>query len=298
MPDVLRLLPPFTWRGKKYPVTSREVSFMHEGVRHKFQYRDGELIEQMGAQALTFTYMIPMREDIAKGPYKELFSKGLAVLLADCTNRERGVLFDPIYGQFNVVPTSYRDSTDVNKRDGTDLTIEFVRSLKQDETDALPTAPSLSGLVSEAGTLDQELEATGEFEQFEGQRGTTDIFSVGAGLAAQVERGGRKVSAGLDDLAFRMKKVDEAIERAENPQLWGLQNSSRNVREGALRLKKRSENPGQRVLQVVQRAQQTVNAVALQVGMSLSDLLALNPELVTSPIVRPGTVIKVAKPSP
>src|SRR5262245_39843475 len=118
MTDVLRLLPPFEWRGVRYPVATRSVSFQHEQAQHRIQYKDGEFIEQTGARNYTFNYTIPMREDIARGPYKNLFSSGLIPLLIDCRNREPGQLVDPVYGEFRCVPTSYNDDIDVGKRDG------------------------------------------------------------------------------------------------------------------------------------------------------------------------------------
>ena len=150
--DPFLLLPPFEWRGVVYPVTAREVSFQHEGARHRFQFKDGAAIEQLGSEPLTFSYTIPMREGIAVGPYKELFSKGLKTLLQDIQNRTRDLLVDPVYGPFNCVPTSYRDSTDMNRRDGVDIAVEFAVSLEPGDDAGPADIPTTSSIFSEAGS--------------------------------------------------------------------------------------------------------------------------------------------------
>jgi hypothetical protein len=83
----LKLLPPLSWRGLQYPVTQRSVSFRHQGAEHTIQYRDYDFIEQLGVHGLTFSYTLPMREDIARGPYKHLFVTGLSQLLRDSLTR-------------------------------------------------------------------------------------------------------------------------------------------------------------------------------------------------------------------
>lgn len=295
MADYLSLLPPLLWRGLNYPVSARSVSFTHDGVRHKFQYRDGEMVEQTGAQALTFSYTIPMRDGIARGPYRDLVTKGLPLLFADCQNRARGPLQDPFYGTFDCVPTSYRDDTDVNKRDGTDIQVEFVRTLETGEADTLPDFPTVSGLISEAGALDKELSKT-SFKQEASADGSNDILTQLTGIGAQIQQQGQGVSARLQGLADKMKRLDEQIDSTEDPSKWGLQQSARNVREAALRLKAKGDNPGQRILTVTKNSARTITEVCADSLMSLPDFLRLNPDLVRSPLIPPGTPIRVFPP--
>lgn len=295
--DVFSKLPPFIWRGQQYPITSREVSFTHEGVRHKFQFRDGEAVEQTGAQALTFSYTIPMRQGIAKGPYKNLYTKGLPGLFADCYNRDRDTLFDPVYGNFLCVPTSYRDVADPTKRDGVDVSVEFVRSFSSDDLDALPDTPTVFGVISEAGALEQALKSGAAFKDLvSGPGGTTDFLSALAGAGAALQQNANKIRGGLEALAFKADKLDKQIDALENPQLWGVQDSARKLRESALRLKAHGDNPGQRLVTVTQKYAKTLNAVAAEAHMTLEQLLKLNPGIARSPMVTPGTVLKLVAP--
>lgn len=238
-----------------------------------------------------------MREGLAKGPYKNLFTKGLPQLLRDCQDRTRGPLFDPVYGQFDCVPVSYRDDTDVVKRDGTDIQVEFVRSLETGETDELPKAPTLSGLVSEANALEAELSET-EFEQEASEDGSNDLFTQIRGAGAQIQQQGQSFSRRLDDLDLKMRQLDEQIVRTEDPSKWGIQQSARNVRASALTLKAKGDNPGERILTVTKNSARTITQVCAESAMSLPDFLRLNPELVRSPLIPPGTPIKVLPRKP
>jgi hypothetical protein len=290
MTDVLKLLPPLKWRGVQYPVVARSVSFAHEKVQHPIQYKDGQLIEQTGAQNLVFSYGIPMREDIAKGPYAHLFRDGLSTLFRDCRDREPGELQDPIYGIWTCVLATYGDETDVNKRDGTDIRIELMHSPELDEEN-LGTFASLGGLSTDAGLLNGQL-TTVDWEQEPSPEALIDPLSAVAGLASQIERQGNKLSAALDDLAFRAEKVERAVDRVENPQMWPMKRSARRVREAAIRAKERAtEDPTRRVIRVTQNYQTTLSACAAENGMSLQDFLKLNKQLATKPFVPAGTII-------
>ena len=277
-----------------YPVSSRDVSFQHEGARHRFQFRDGAAIEQLGAEPLTFTYTIPMREGIARGPYKELFSKGLPILLRDVQDRGRDMLVDPIYGPFNCVPTSYRDSTDVTKRDGTDITVEFAVSLEPGDDAGPAVAPTTSSIFSEAGKLDKALAET-KFEQIASENASNDVLTQIAGVGAQIEQQGRSVSGRLEDLALKAKKLDEQIDKTEDPSNWGLQQSARNVREAALRLIAKGANPGERIITTTKNSARTISQICAQEGVAMADFIQLNPSLVVFPLVPPGTPIRIPR---
>lgn len=295
MTDVLQLLKPFSWRGVQYPTTARAVSFQHEQADHKIQFRDGEFVEQTGAKDYTFAYTVPMREDIAKGPYKSLFNDGLVKLLADCRNRTPGILYDPVYGEFRCVPTSYNDDTDINKRDGTDVRVEFKHAPEFGATEAerAPGITGINGLVSESGQLDQVL-ALADWNQQPSPEGTTDILSAINGAGRQVLGGVNKVAAGLSDLAFRLEKIEDTADLAENPQNWQLRNSVRQLRDATLTLNKRvTEDPTQKILRVTTNARTTVSAIAKDLGVTVYELVKSNPGLSRSPMVPQGVVITV-----
>ncbi len=300
MPDVLSLLPPFEWRGAKYPVTRRRVSFRHEGVTHTIQYRDFEFIEQLGAHELTFSYTLPMRESIARGPYKNLFTVGLAVLTRDTLNREPGTLMDPILGQFRCVPKAFDDETDVLKRCGTDVSVEFTHTPELTAEDpAIKDLSGVAGLTSEAGALDKEV-AKADWRQEPTPEPSVDILQAVDGVLAQGMAQIQKASAALHDFAFKMEKLEVSCDRAENPQNWGIRDSARRNREAAIRLDRRlTESPGQKLRRITLNSVRLISDLAREVGMTLEELLKLNPGMERLPYIPAGMLVTVrAAPQP
>lgn len=297
MSDVFRLLPPFEWRGFQYPVLARSMSFAHENVQHKLQYRSGEFVEQTGPRNRTFSYTLALRQDIAKGPYADLYTRGLPQIHKDVFDRSAGTLLDPVYGEFECVPTSFGDETDINKRDGVDVRVEFLHAPELEDEDPAGSKVSFAGLVDDGAQLNVEIAASGQFEQFVAEGGLTDPLSAIAGVGAQIDRQGDKVDAGLNDLAFRCEKIEKQADELEDPKNWPLKRSARRVRESALRLKNRADNPQQRLKVATQRQQATVSVVAAELRITVQELLRLNPALAKLPFVPKGTkVIAPARP--
>lgn len=267
------------------------MSFDHEPIRHPLQYRNGKLVEIATTNNRVFSYTLAMRQDVAKGPYSDLFTLGLPRLHKDVFDRSVGTLLDPIFGSFECKPLRFGDETDVNKRDGVDVRVEFEHAPELEDED--PTGPTTTfpGLVDDGAQLNVEIEASGQFEQFQAEGGLTDPLSALAGVASQIDRAGDKTVAALDDLAFRCEKLEDSIDELEDPNNWPLKRSARRVRESAIRLKGRADNPQQRVKVVIQRVRSTLSVVASELGITLQELLKLNPELAKRPFVPAGAQV-------
>jgi hypothetical protein len=296
MSDLLKLLAPFEWRGRKYPVIARSVSFSHDGARHKYQYRDDEAIEQLGAQSLTFSYTLAMREDIFKGKagYEHLFTVGYPTLFRDMRDRTRGPLVDLALGTFICVPTSFSDDMDPQKRDGTDVRVEFVHSPDPDAQFVEESPPTIQGLKSDAAAMDAEL-AKVDWEQEESPEPTVDPLSAISGVGAQAEAQFGKTTAALEDVAFRCAKVEQQIDRAENPDLWPLQRALRANRYNAIKASKRAKDPTKKVVQIAHGESRPLSVVAAEFGMTIEQLIQLNPSFAGRPFVPAGTPISIFK---
>lgn len=294
MTDVLRLLPPFEWRGRRYPIVSRTVTFQHENALTRIQYRDGEFVDMTGAKGFTFSYGIPMREDIAKGPYKNLFVEGLPVLLRDCRNRTPDFLVDPIYGSFRCVPAAFTEEAEPNKRDGVDVRIEFQHApqFAQPDPGVKDNLQSLNGLVADAGKLDQELVSKRDWRQEPSPEALTDILSAINTVGQKGLRQVDKITGYLSDMSFRLEKIEDTADRAENPQNWQLRNEVRRMRDAIVTLNKRAtEPPTRKFRRITRNYAATISAVAAEFDMTVAELLQLNPGIARLPMIPAGTVI-------
>ena len=140
MTDILARLPKASWRGIVFPCSGREYGFRQEFARHRYVFRDDELIDSIGRENPGYTFQIPAREDLAKGPYANWFTVFYPRFLNACLDRTVGDLMDPVHGRRKCKCASLRETLDVGKRDGVDIMVEFVYA---PDEEAMP-APALA----------------------------------------------------------------------------------------------------------------------------------------------------------
>lgn len=307
MVDILKTLPPFQWRGIKYPLTSRSVSFRQQRVEHPLERRNQELVEQTGARNYVFSYTIPMREELFRGPYSNLFTDGLQTLLSDCRDRVPGELIDPIYGTFRVVPSTYNDETDVQRRDGTDIRIEFVQSPEDDDSD-LDDPPTIQAVEKERDNL---LADVVEFEESDPElaealppvtldqesqdprglfRTARDIIAFPNGVFQQVMGQANFQVTRVLAIAERAKELEQTVQTVATPEAWLTQQTLRRIRDLSNRT---VENQGQ--LKPVKFrttvGAHSVTSLAAEYGVTVDQLLDSNPRLSSVSTVPSGTNI-------
>jgi len=298
MTDALRNLPRFSWRGQELPITSRSVRFAHDDTDHTFQYRDGAIVERKGVQNWVLSYGIPFRQDIAKGPYKDLFSVELLKFIFSCRDKSPDKLRDPVLGTMRAAVASYEEETDVLKRDGTDVRVEFKFTPKQEDVDLEVIQGGLSGIdamAGQAGALDEQVKLVNWPPQVPSPEPSTDILSAINGFGRQIENTGNKISAALDALAYKAEQIEQTAARLEDPRAFQLQRSSRRVMAASLRAKARLQDPARAVQQVTLAYAKSLTAIAQDAGMTVLQLLKLNPTIAGRPIVPVGTKITTFK---
>ena len=256
MTDVFKNLPRFSWRGIELPLIKRSAGFNHNKVTHKFDQRSGELVEVVGTSNLGFSYTVPFRQDIAKGPYRNLFTETLPLFFEAMRNKEPGELVDPVLGPWRCTPDDFHDESEVNRRDGDDVSVNFTHSPDGLELDdAEINAANLQGATTQAGALDAEVakivteveENIAEgvevdpalLEKFRQQAPPEPLFnplSVASGLLRQAQRGGQRIDALIADTTFRALALEEAIDDVSDPQLWAVSRQSRTLRRNLQRI--------------------------------------------------------------
>lgn len=293
MTDVFAQLPRFSWRGTEYPILERTVSFAHENAKHRIEYRNGAIVEATGAHNWIFRYKLALREDISKGPYRKLFENGYTQIVIDCRDREPGILIDPILGEYRCVPTSFNDTLDVQKRDGTDVEVEFEYSPELGAGEVFNLI-SLEALKEEAKRLDAEVEriSAENADLFEGTgEPTVNPLDAISGAGAQFQAQTEKFTAGLEDFAFKCEKVERQIEAAENPRLDPIRRATRRNREVSSRLAKRGSDPVATVKRVKSNYDRAIAQAAADVDMTVEALIKANPVLAKIGYVPAGTIL-------
>lgn len=289
--DLLRTLPRLSWRGIEVPCTGRSVSFEHDGVVHKFSFRDKELVESQGIRNYRFRYTIPFREDITKAPYRALFTEVFQSFVLACRDRTSGPLVDPVLGQFDAKVLSFSDEAAMDRRDGVDVQVEFIESPPGQEV-AVNVAPQVI-TAGDAKAIDAEIERV-DWKQEPPPESTVDPLLAVDGLLRQVENVGSRVGASLEDFAFKLKRVETSLDRLADPATWPLRASVRRARHDAHSAIAGIKQTATGVVidHLTLSRDMPLSVLAAELKTELRVLLAMNPGLSREPAVRAGSRVR------
>lgn len=297
MTDMLRRLEVASWRLIEFPITSRDYGFQQGQARHRFIFRDDEIVESIGRENPTYRYTIPFREDLARGRWQNLFTVVYPQFLEACQDRSRGVLSDPIHSSIKAKCVSLREVMDIaGRRDGIDVEAEFIYAPEQSDLppDLTHSIDTVQGAEGMAGALDREIDVI----HWQGEpppEPTKDPFSFIASIGDQVEGAQNKITAKLHDAAFRAEKAAAAIDKLKNPRLAPVRQAARRVQAAAVGLLESGLQNGKRGARVMRTLRvpfaTTVLALAAKLGVSTAELLRMNPGLSRSPRVEAGTLV-------
>lgn len=291
--DQFAQLPHLTWRDDIIlPIIERDHEFAHEGADHAVIYRDGVAVEQTGAGARVFTYTIPLREGLTKGPYGGLFSVTLMKLWQSFHgDKSPGTLADPIYGPITCVPQRWVERTDVNKRDGVDVQISFKEDVPVDGTsEAAP--PSLDSLTTDAARLDEEVTVFPWPIQQPPPAATGNPLAIAAGIIQQGNYAVQRSKASVQEYAMRCGEIEDAAAEAETNGAPGAGVLKRDARRGRLQATRVASAPPRDVVselvQITISTPKDLFTAAKDLGCTVEELVLWNPFLARSPEIAPG----------
>lgn len=252
MTDILAQLTPAAWREIQFPVAHREYGFRQAQAAHRYIFQDNQLIEALGAESPTYRYTVPFREDIAKGPWKNLFTSVYPDFLDAARDRTNGVLDDPVHGSVQCRCVSLRELVDVQRRDGVDIEVEFIYSpdLNDIAGDLGTQIRTLQGAENAAGAFDAAVygldDATlAKLDALNGgsPQPTLDPFAFIQSIGDQVDAAQNKIAAKMHDVAFRCDKTSASIDRLKNPKIQPLRRAALRLEGAALRLADTASTP-------------------------------------------------------
>lgn len=293
--DALSKLQEFSWRGVKYPITSAQYGYRHEAAEHKLAFGDVSVVEQLGRRNPTFSYTIPMQNNIASGPYKQLFKK---VLSLDAAMRDRspGPLTDPVWGNWQVKPVSLASSTEANNRNGVMVEVQFIWAPELEQELIISGGiADVAGLTDEAGKLDAEVKRVFSKNQEPSPGPATDPLSAIAGVGQQLDRAGDKISANIQRFSYQTEKIEAAtvrlVRRTRDPDGYGIIRACRRQRASAARLLRQGLDPSRIIVPVVVGQTKHVLSLASELGMTVKEFALINPTALASPLIQAGTKI-------
>ena len=275
-----------------------EFGFQQAQSAHRLIFRDNQLIESLGRDSPTYRYSIPFREDITGGGYENLFTVTYSDFLAACQDRSRGNLIDPFHGLIPAKCVTFRETRDVNRKDGVDVDVEFILAPEDAEIvqDLGKQIRTLGAAKESALRFDAQVSAI-KFPIQETPKPTINPLDLPATFSDQADVAGNSVAAAFGDSALRAERAAESIDRLRNPSLAPQAQQARRLQESLLALEDRLDPTGTRPLRkVTTTSGHTVSALARLLNIPLAELMRLNPVLArpeNTPFVKSGTQIRV-----
>lgn len=292
--DILFQLQRAQWRGIEFPIVSRDYGFQQEHGETRFLFKDVSLIESLGKKNPTWRYTIPFREDIARGPWKNLYTVVYPKFLAACEDRTRDLLIDPVHGGKPAKCVSLRETLTAGRRDGIDVEVEFIHSPPEEPEQAVRVAKTIQGAIGQAGALDQAVKNINRDRQLPPPEAKNSPLDALSSVTDQISIGVNKVTAAFADAAFRVEKSVNSLENLKDTSVAPTILQAKRLQFAILDLEEKNDPTGTRPLRkLTLGADYTVAALSMRLGMTIQELVRLNPFLARTPLVKAGTELRV-----
>lgn len=304
MSGLLSKLGNASWRGIAFPIIGvRDFGFAHDQEKHRFIFRDEQLIESIGRQNPAYRYKIPFIETLRQDGWKELFTSVYPKFLAACLDRSGGLLRDPIHGPVRCKLASLQESMDVDHSlDGVVVSAEFIFSPEQTDDVAssfAEIAKSLPKLQESAfvygSTISNLTPAQQQYLAEVTRESTTSKLGFLASIQAsanQVQKTGDLIRAQLSGAMGEFENTRTAVEGALDPKLDVIRRDAGRMALSAREVARTFEvRPGTKRVRVA--SDTTRLGFCVKTRITVDQLIQCNPQLVSIAMIKAGTVLLV-----
>lgn len=296
--DLFKRLPPFKFGDMSFPISEMKLSLTHAIAEHKYWATDGANLEATGREALVIEAKIPFRNTIAAGPTEKwthtpLYPLGLRHFLELAADRKTKPLQHPELGLFQAKLKTCHVMWSGAKQDGVDADVTFFEHTEADVE--LYSPPAADGVVAMVD-LDNAM-SNAELKKLAPKlpHYPPDFASTMRGiqaLADSVTLLEKRVEGKIENLAYRVNNIADAMESARNALTWPVDRACMRAADSLIRLKKELGATGRVLVVYVAPVTATLASFCPATGTSVDELLKLNPHLARDGVVRAGRVIK------
>ncbi len=288
-----------SFRGIGFPVTSLRVHIKQSTSVHAKPDQDGARIESTGRDPITFDAQIPFYNSLSKGknetwgtPYPD----GHRAFLSAMADRSAGNFQHPSLGLIVVKPVSCETALDASRRDGETVSASWIEhSLSEDASNAvLGQASPISVATLNAIDLDTRLDNTqfGGFDPDAGGLSFEESMRRIAGVVDTASLLSRRAFGMIGRVVYRVDAIAFAVVSLQNNQNWELKQALARLRSSVLDVKRATLAAQKDVRIFIAPGPTTLANLAAKLRNKVGDMIALNPQLVSSPQVPARTVVR------
>lgn len=290
---------PFKWRTREYPLTRIHLSLAHDLVEHKYWGVDGGRVEATGIAPVRIAATIPISNHIFPGKNEkwsagDLYPTALRAFVIDFGKRATGLLQHPELGEIACKAEKLDFELTGDRQGATEITASWVETLDDDVVSKIVNSP-----VRDIELGANDLDAMGQdlillaptLPAF-----TLDLASLAHKLTALADTVTvlSYRSAGLvNKIIYQVSRIQLAVDHAGTALTWPATQALHRILAGAFEMRRKLLTPGGLGLYTV-RGDTTLAGVALALpkATSVGDLIKLNPDLVRSPVVPRGSLVR------
>lgn len=312
--NLFRNLRSYRWRGVEFPCESFDMELTQDHVEHKWPDRDGAHIEGVGLNPRVFKAKALFLNGIKAGSSETqpgiLYPDRYRSFITACARRETGVLTHPEFGEINAKCKSAITHWAATKRDGVVVDVIWVESA----TDTLASISSPSptdSAQSQATQLDADVgdyvkrtartpqapfaEALRKPPPGLPPKSFSELMNSITSIFDQRALFQKQITGKINETAYRLNVLSDAIDRAKDPQTAGIRQSVERLRDALLKLRTRLLTEQKTISIFIVPKAMTWAQIAATIGMPVSEILKLNVDTMTAraaAFVLPGTAIR------
>ena len=314
------------WKGVPFPTSQFSLELRHDLARHKYPDRDGENIEETGRAALQFTASIPFLNGATPGKGETwgiLYPTGWRLFMDVAKEGATGSLIHPELGPIWAKLEQCRTTWTADRRDGVVVECTWLETVPSGEANSgfLAGRPSpIAEVLLSALDLDAQLgTVTPPFPTLPVYK--PDFASTMRSLTSvtdQISLASQRGVGQLGAIQYRVNALQTSIENvqaspattvkavlalaqqnaklAQSVLLWPIRNSLEQMRSAANDLKQVIGTTGKPVKTYVTQIDMSLGAIAQNLGVTIGDVIALNPQACSSAVVKALTSIRYYPP--
>ena len=293
-----QILLPVSFRGINFPVLDIKTSFDQETAKHKYVNRDGVFIESIGRSSIKISctaifsnYLEPGEGETFK--YGNLMPDVFSQMFSAVSDRTKGEFVHPYLGKLNVKPLSWGDSFSADNQGGCTVELQFEETISPEITSENST--HLDAISQVTQDLQSQLQFMSPTILKESKLTGIDIFDAMDKISSLIDQGSlfaKQHLALIDRTIQHVNRFKEATERANDVKNAALLINLNRVRNALQSAKQALNNKEQGRLATYITKQDHVGSDLVQIlGNDIVDLIKLNPDALTQPVIPSGTSI-------
>lgn len=298
--DEFDQLLPFKWRDVELPITQIRLSLAHDLVEHKYWGVDSGRVEDTGIAPVRISASIPLTNRIVPGKNEKwqagaLYPTALRALLIAFGKKKTGLLQHPEFGQIACKAERIDVEISAERRNTAMVEASWIETLDDDVITNI-VASNVTEIELGASDLDaSDADLRKLVPKLPKYKTTFDDMARGiAAIGDQVSLLQHRTAGKINSIVYRCEQVSESIDRAKSALTWPAKQAVERIQAAAqdLRGKLLASSRDIGLLRLLTDTSLAGLLVILPAGNSIGDLIKLNPQLMTDPVVKAGTLVR------